>query len=60
MEIRTSVETSTTLSMNLPLRSAEKRPATMPMTASMAKAVSPSLRVTGNRSDTMSEMARPL
>lgn len=51
---------STTLSMNLPFFRAEKMPATTPMTASMANDVSPSFSVTGNRSETMSEMERPL
>jgi hypothetical protein len=46
--------------MNLPLFRAEKMPATMPIAASMANEVSPSFRVMGKRSETISEMARPL
>lgn len=60
MEISTSVEMSTTLSMNLPFFRAAKMPATIPITASMANEVSPSFKVMGNRSETISEMARPL
>ena len=55
IEISTSVEMSTTLSMNLPFFRAEKMPATIPITASMANEVSPSLRVRGTLGDDLGD-----